>query len=192
MTARREQRLALLLRGINVGGRKLPMADLRALLTGLGHTDVKTILASGQAIVTSDRDPAEVAAELEERLAADAGLRTEVMVRTGAEMAEIVAASPYPGADGDGARHAVMFYRGTVTAKQLERLDPAKYAPDEFVARGREIYLRLPNGFADSKLSLDVLKLKNPATGRNWNTVRKLEALTAPGAGEEAQRRPIP
>lgn len=173
------QRLALLLRGINVGGRKLPMADLRALLTELGHTDVKTILASGQAVVTSDRAPDEVAAELEQRLAVDAGLRTEVMVRTGAEIAAIVAANPFPGADADGARHAVMFYREEVTAKHLERLDPAKYAPDEFVAHGREIYLHLPNGFADSKLGLDVLKLRIAATGRNWNTVRKLEALTA-------------
>jgi uncharacterized protein (DUF1697 family) len=171
--------MALLLRGINLGGRRLPMADLRALLTELGHKDVHTILASGQAVVTSNRTPADVAAELEERLLSDAGLRTDVMVRTGAEMTAIVEANPFPGADSDGGRHAVVFLREKATSLHLDRLDPRAYAPDEYVANGREIYLHLPNGFAESKLSIAVGKLpKLPATTRNWNTVKKLAALT--------------
>ena len=52
--------------------------------------DDPTILASGQAVVTSDRDPDEVAAELEKRLTDEVGLRTEVVVRTGAELRKIV------------------------------------------------------------------------------------------------------
>jgi uncharacterized protein (DUF1697 family) len=174
-------RYALLLRGINIGGKKLPMADLRALLTELGHTDVKTILASGQAVVTSDRDGLDIAAELEQRLETEADLTTQVMVRSGPELASIVAANPYPTADEDGARHAVVFLRDPVSTSGLAKLDPQVYAPDEFTVHGREIYLRLPNGFADSKLSIDVGKLpgKAPATTRNWNTVKKLEALTA-------------
>ena len=172
-------RVALLLRAINVGGRKLPMADLRALLEELGHTDVKTILASGQAVCTTDRPPAEVAQELEARLLADFGLRSEVFVRTGAELASIVAANPFPTADQDGARHAVVFYGSPLTPEQLAKLDPATYAPDERVAIGRDLYLRLPNGFADSKLAIAVGKVKGaPATARNWNTVKKLAALT--------------
>jgi uncharacterized protein (DUF1697 family) len=174
------QKLALLLRGINLGGRKLPMADLRALLTELGHTDVKTILASGQAVVGTHRDPDDVAAELERRLVADFRLRCDVLVRTGRELAAVIAANPFPSADADGAKHAVVFLRVAAEPRHLDRLDAAAYAPDEYVASGREIYLRLPNGFADSKLSLDVLKLpKLPATTRNWNTVRKLADLTA-------------
>ncbi|GLY33730.1 DUF1697 domain-containing protein [Kineosporia sp. NBRC 101731] len=174
-------RLALLLRGVNLGGsRKLAMADLRSLLTELGHTDVSTILASGQAVVTTSRDPLEVAAELEARLLDEAGLRTEVMVRTGPEMARIVAANPFPTADADGARHAVVFLRGAPGQEQLTKLGPAAYAPDECVAHGTELYLRLPNGFADSKLAIAVGKVKGvPATTRNWNTVKKLTALTA-------------
>jgi uncharacterized protein (DUF1697 family) len=172
-------RLALLLRGINIGGQKIPMADLRALLTELGHTDVKTILASGQAVVTSDRDPQEVAAELEKRLADEVGLKTEVMVRTGAELRKIVQANPYRTADEDGARHAVVFLRAKATAEHTERLAAVDSPPDEFHVSGREIYLRLPNGFADSKLGIAVGKLpRTPATTRNWNTVRKLVALT--------------
>ena len=173
-------RVALLLRGVNLGGaRKLAMADLRALLTELGHTEVRTLMASGQAVVTTDRDPAEVAQELERHLQQQQGLTTDVIARTGAELAAVVQANPYPTADGDGARHAVVFLREAASPQQLP--DPKVYAPDELVAHGTELYLRLPNGFADSKLSIAVGKVKGvPATTRNWNTVRKLAALTQP------------
>jgi uncharacterized protein (DUF1697 family) len=173
-------RVALLLRGVNLGGsRKLAMADLRELLATLGHTEVKTLMASGQAVVTTDRPPAEVAAELEVRLLEDAGLRTDVMVRTGPDLAAVLEANPFPTADEDGARHAVVFLREPLTKDQLAKLDPAADAPDQLTANGRELYLRLPNGFADSKLSIAVGKVKGaPATTRNWNTVKKLAALT--------------
>lgn len=172
-------RYALLLRGINVGGRKLPMADLRALLNELGHTDVKTLLASGQAVVTSDRKGGDIADELQKRLASEFSLRSEVMVRSGAELAKIVAANPYPHADDAGNRHAVVFLRDRPTAAQLQPLKAKDWSPDAFIVRGRDIYLHLPNGFAESELSLAVGKLKgNPSTMRNWNTVRKLADLT--------------
>lgn len=178
MTDRQTQRLALLLRGINIGGKRIPMAELRALLTGLGHTDVSTILASGQAVVTSGRDPGEVAAELEERLASEVGLKTEVMVRTGAELREIVRANPFPTADAEGSRHAVVFLRTAADARQFASVEQGDHAPDEFHVEGREIYLRVPGGFADSKLAMVLKPPKVPATTRNWNTVKKLEALT--------------
>ncbi len=58
---------------------------------------------------------------------------------------------------------------------------PAAQEPDELIAHGTELYLRLPNGFADSKLSIAVGKVKSaPVTTRNWNTVKKLGALTQP------------
>jgi uncharacterized protein (DUF1697 family) len=170
------QKIALLLRAVNVGGRKLPMADLRALLTELGHTEVKTILASGQAVCSTARPPEEVAEELEGRLLTDLGLRSEVLVRTGAELQDIVAANPFPTADEDGSRHAVVFLRSPLGQEQLPR---PVHPPDEMVAHGRELYLRLPQGFADSRLAVAVGKVKGvPATTRNWNTVRKLAALT--------------
>jgi len=181
-----QRRLVLLLRGVNLGGsRRLAMADLRDLLTGLGHTEVSTLLASGQAILTSDREPVEVAAQAQERLATELGLRTDVLVRTAAELADLVAANPFGTADDDGARHAVTFYRDPLTPAQLADLAPDRPArdrpdpqgPDEFRAHGRELYLRLPGGFADSRLAIAVGRVNgNPGTTRNWNTVRKLLA----------------
>lgn len=170
------RRIALLLRGVNLGGaRKLAMADLRALLTELGHTEVSTLLASGQAVLSTGRDPVEVAAQVQERLLSDLGLRTDVLVRTAAELSAVLAANPFATADADGARHAVVFYRQPLTAAQLAGLESAVRAPEELLAHGRELYLRLPDGFADSGLSIAVGKVRDaPGTTRNWNTVRKL------------------
>jgi uncharacterized protein (DUF1697 family) len=155
------------------------MADLRALLTELGHTQVKTILASGQAVVTSERAGDEIAAELEKRLQDEFGLRSEVMVRSGVHLAAIIEANPYPTADEDGARHAVVFLRQKASAAQLKPLQAQDWGSDEYAVHGTEIYLRLPEGFAQSKLSLAVGKIKGvPATTRNWNSVKKLAALT--------------
>jgi uncharacterized protein (DUF1697 family) len=171
---------AFLLRGINVGGRKLPMADLRRILTELGHVDVRTYLASGQGIATTDRDPGEVAKELEQRLADEAGLKTDVVMRSGAELAAVLAANPFPGADEAGNRHAVVFLSAPATAERTAKLTAGDWGEDRWVAHHREIYLHLPNGFADSKLGLAVLKLPDTlATARNWNTTRKLAELTA-------------
>lgn len=172
-------RQALLLRGINLGGRRLPMADLRRLLTELGFAEVSTYLASGQAVVTTERDPIEVAAEVEQRLVDELGLRTDVVIRGHEDLAAIVAANPFPTADDDAARHAVVFLRRPPAAGELKRLEAVDWSPDEYVVSGREIYLRLPKGFAESKLAIAVGKVKQPATTRNWNTVRKLLALTA-------------
>jgi uncharacterized protein (DUF1697 family) len=119
-----------------------------------------------------------VAAELEKHLADEVGLRTEVMVRTGAELRKVVQANPYDTADADGARHAVVFLRTAADAGRFAAVDSGDHAPDEFHVHGRDIYLRLPNGFATTRLVMLAKPPKVPATTRNWNTVRKLEALT--------------
>lgn len=173
-------RYAFLLRGVNVGGRKLPMADLKRILTELGHVDARTYLASGQGIATTHRDPGDVARELEQRLADEAGLKTDVVMRSAAEMTAILADNPFPGADEAGNRHAVVFLSDPANKTRVAKLEAGDWGLDEWIAHDRDIYLRLPNGFADSKLALAVLKLpKTLATTRNWNTVRKLAELTA-------------
>lgn len=75
---------ALLIRGINVGGRNtLAMADLRALLTDLGHRDVRTFLNSGNATFTSRRSArAAMTAEVEDGAARAVRARTPATIRT--------------------------------------------------------------------------------------------------------------
>ncbi|NJQ01035.1 DUF1697 domain-containing protein [Streptomyces zingiberis] len=175
---------AALLRGINVGGaRKVPMADLRAVLTGLGYGRVRTLLQSGNAVFTAPdhRDPGRLAAEVERALAEWFGFPVVVVVRTAGELRAVVAANPFPDAGAEPARHTVTFLSGRADPDRLDAVDPALYAPDEYRVAdgGRELYGRFPDGLGRSRLTplLDRRKLGVEATTRNWGTVTKLLAL---------------
>ncbi len=86
-----------LLRAVNVGGTKLPMADLRALLEGLGLTNVRTYLQSGNAVFDArDDEPARaLATAIEIRIERDLGPRVGVLVLPGEGMADVAAANPF-------------------------------------------------------------------------------------------------
>src|SRR5262245_43675502 len=87
-----------LLRGINVGGGgKVPMAELRELLTKLGYSDVKTYSQSGNIIFTPPHDDsAKLAAELHEAIKDAFGVNTFAVVLTMAELSKVISANPYP------------------------------------------------------------------------------------------------
>ncbi|MBF5040978.1 DUF1697 domain-containing protein [Aggregicoccus sp. 17bor-14] len=175
-------RYVALLRGINVGGhKKVPMAQLRALLEAQGFEDVVTLLQSGNAVFGSKKKlpPARLERQLEEALEAALGFEVEVLVRTRDELAAAIAANPLPGADEDPSRFAVTFLSAAPEPKRLAALDPAAYAPDEFRVVGRELYARFPQGMGRSKLAavLSSTRLGVTATARNWGTVTKLLAL---------------
>jgi uncharacterized protein (DUF1697 family) len=185
-------RYAALLRGVNVGGKKLAMADLRALLTGLGHEDVSTLLQSGNAVFTaSASDPAHLAAQIETALVADLGLVSKVLLRNHSELAAVVDGNPFPTADEDPAKHLVQFLFTPLTPADravIEEFDAAPFAPEEYRVGEGVIYFRFPNGIgrnvmdaAFSKhLTAGFAKPVRPVmTGRNWNTVRKIRDLTA-------------
>ena len=184
-------RYAALLRGVNVGGKKLAMADLRNVLTGLGHGDVSTLLQSGNAVFTAPAsDPAKLAARIEAALAADLGLATKVLVRNHSELVQVVEENPFPTAEEEPAKHLVQFLFEPLDARArraIEEFDATAFAPEDFRVGPGVIYFRFPNGIgrnvmdaAFSKhLTANFAKTVRPVmTGRNWNTVRKLRDLT--------------
>ncbi|MFF7243421.1 DUF1697 domain-containing protein [Embleya sp. NPDC008237] len=167
-----------LLRGINVGGhRRVPMADLRRVLTELGYTEVKTLLQSGNAVFEAAEQPtADLVAAIEAGLAGEFGFAVDVMVRSGAEMRAVVAANPLEVSD--PAKCAVAFLSPAADPTELGRVDPAGYAPDELRLGDRELYMYFPDGLGKARLSpILARKLGNTATVRNWNTVTKLLAM---------------
>lgn len=174
-------RYIALLRGINVGGnKKVPMAQLRELMEGLGYTDVATLLQSGNAVFTSkEKNPARVATQLEAAIAREFGFEVAVVIRTRDELAAVIQANPLPGAEEAPSRFLVTFLSGAPDPKRFEQLDPAAYLPDEFRLVGREIYARFPNGVGTSKLAtvLGGTRLGVTPTARNWSTVTKLLEL---------------
>ncbi len=169
-----------LLRGINVGGKAVvPMAELRDLLSSLGHDDVVTYIQSGNAVFDSPRAAAEVAAELEAGIEQAFGVRTPVLLRTSAELAGVVAANPFLEPDADLAKLYVVFLESEPAPSAVAALDPDRSPPDELAVLGREVYLRLPNGAGRTRLTLDWLErqLGTRGTARNWRTVTKLVEL---------------
>lgn len=162
-----------LLRAVNVGGTgKLPMTELTAMCAAAGFTQVKTYIASGNVVFHSALDEAAVKASLEAKLHAYAGKPVGVMIRTAAEMAEVLAANPF--ADEPPNRTVAIF----LDAPPPEMLHlTITHQRDERVEAGlREIYVTYPGGMADSKLRI---KEADGGTARNMNTVAKLAAMAA-------------
>jgi uncharacterized protein (DUF1697 family) len=183
------KRYAALLRGINVGGKvkakQVPMARLRPLIEGLGHSGVQTYLQSGNAAFTSAvRDEDELARELEAAIAAEFGFDVDVLVRDHAYLTAVRDACPYPAAELEGRQLHVTYYSGPLDAERFAAVDAAAYAPEDYRLGDRALYLYTPAGLGTSKLgarlSSSALNRGLIATSRNWNTVRKLVELTAP------------
>ena len=114
--------LIALIRGINVGpSKRVAMADLRDLLAGLGYTDVRTHLQSGNAVFSTGSRAVTVAADIEEALAEKVGVRASVVVRTGRQLTAAMAADPLSDIADNGSRHFLGFLSG--------KPDPARWRP---------------------------------------------------------------
>ena len=169
-----------MLRGVNLGGRKLLSTDLKAITESLGYKRVETLLASGNVVFDSGETGPEIERKLEAAFEAH-GLKTDVMIRDLGELEAVIAANPYPEAALDHPSHMlVSFHRVSFPADALARLEPG---PEHLHAIGRELYVdyRSQQGMRDSKLLQTMNKAKFPkvATARNWNTVNKLAAMLA-------------
>ena len=165
-----------LLRAVNVGGTgKLPMADLRALCEDAGFTRVRTYIASGNVLVDSPASAQKVKATLEAALQTYAGKPVGVVVRTGAQMRQVLADNPF--ADAAPNRTLAIFLDGPPAADALATV---RHHTDEEIALGKhEIYVHYGDGMASSKLVIPAAKA---GTARNLNTVAKLAEMAGEGA----------
>jgi uncharacterized protein (DUF1697 family) len=174
-----------LLRGINVGGHKqVAMADLRDLLAELGFVDVRTLLQSGNLVF---RGGARAGAQLERLLETEGeerlGVHTDFFVRTAEEWERIVAHNPFrKEAERDPGHLAVMFFKDAPDVTAVKALQAAITGPEVVRAEGSHAYITYPNGVGRSRLTNTLIekKLGTRCTGRNWNTVLKIAALTTP------------
>jgi uncharacterized protein (DUF1697 family) len=168
-----------LLRGINLGrARQVDMPRLRDVLTDRGHTHVRTHLRSGNVLLDSPLPEAELAADLAEVIEEEFGFAIPVVVRTGVEIAAVVTGDPFATVATDPARYLVTFMAEPPDPARVDAL-PAAEGGGEYLVRGRELYLWLPDGIQGSPLASwkwDTL-LGRPGTSRNWNTVTTLAGL---------------
>jgi uncharacterized protein (DUF1697 family) len=174
-------RYVVLLRGINVGkAKRLAMADLRALLGDLGYTDVRTVLNSGNAVLTGeDAPPAEHAARIQAAIADRLGMPVHTVVLTGDELRTIVDGHPFADVADNGSRMMAYVYLSPVDPALVEGREVIPQDPDHARLGTRAAYQWCPDGlmaapdvgsYLTQQLGIDV-------TARNWNTITKLADL---------------
>jgi uncharacterized protein (DUF1697 family) len=160
-----------LLRGVNVGGVTIKMAELAELVREVGYTDVKTVLASGNVLFTTPDAASTAKTTLESALRERFGYEAWVHVLTVDAIRKIVAAYPYPrSAD----RHAYVVFamkpevRDEVLAVEL---DPAV---EQAQAGDGVIYWSVPKG---STLDSAMGTAQSKARYKPWLTTRNLNTL---------------
>jgi uncharacterized protein (DUF1697 family) len=166
-----------LLRGINVGKRTLPMPALAQLFLDAGCTAARTYIQSGNVVFRSAPSDLEGLGEhIADAIEKDYGFRSPVVIRSAEALAEVAENNPFLAEGADEKTVHVVFLADLPTAAQVKTLEPDRSPPDRFVVRGADVYLHLPNGVADSKLTNAWFdsRLKTVSTGRNWRTVLKL------------------
>jgi uncharacterized protein (DUF1697 family) len=171
-----------LLRGVNVGGAKrVPMAQLRALLADLGYTEVSTLLNSGNAVFSAAKGtPASHAARIAAAIRARLKLEVPVIVRSAREFSALVAENPIPAREPEHSRFLVTFVQDTQELSDWASIAPQVVAPERFAVGRRAAYLLCANGILESRAwALLLKKAGGSTTTRNWATVLKLEALAS-------------
>lgn len=163
------------LRAVNVGKRKMKMAELKALCEELGLADVKTILASGNVRFEAPRNPkARLEAAIEKRW----GFVSEAVMRSGEEIEAMLASQPFAKYPDDGPfhRYVMMFDKPLPGGSSYAGVDG-----DYDVVRvdEKDIYLvgyRQPDGRHGPGLDKFDRQLEKGAiaTMRNWNTIPKV------------------
>jgi len=179
-----------MLRGVNVGGHnKIKMEALRALYESLKLRDSQTYVQSGNVIFRSDeRDIARLTKRIEEGIERKFGFRPDVILRTAAEMRDVVERNPFAKRRGIEPGKLLVSFLGSDPGEEArEKVRQMKCDPEEMRIEGREIYIYFPNGMGRSKLPWAGLgkMLKTPATGRNWNSVTKMMEMAEKLEGSE-------
>jgi len=174
-------RFLALLRGINVGGnKKVPMAELRALAEGLGHSEVATYIQSGNLVFTASGTAAKHETALERALAKHFGFPVETLVRDAKAWSTLIAANPLAKlAEKDPAHILVGLAKAPLRKEVLAELRERARGSERVELAGGALWLHYADGVARSKLTPAVLDRAagSTVTARNWRTVQELARM---------------
>jgi uncharacterized protein (DUF1697 family) len=173
--------VAVLLRAVNLAGRRLVMADFKAALESLGYPGAQTVVATGNAVIAAKAADAALETTLQAGLARELGQAPDVFVRDGAQLAAIMRANPFQAMAQDNPSHmVVMFLKGDPDPAAVEALRGKIKGPEEVAVGPGCLYATYPEDIGHSKLTGAMMEraLKLSGTTRNWNTVVKLARMT--------------
>ncbi|HET9850035.1 MAG TPA: DUF1697 domain-containing protein [Candidatus Saccharimonadales bacterium] len=164
---------AALLRGVNVGGRIIKMAELKDCLAQIGLSDVRTVLQSGNVVFKSDLPASRLKADIEAKLADAFNYPAKAWVKPASEISQIVDSSPFSQAGKDYHQYVIFFEDGL----EKDFASEAGSLPEPVQAGQGVVYWQVLKG---QTLKSPVAKLlakakyKSANTNRNINTLLKL------------------
>ena len=170
-----------LLRGINVGGhRKMPMAELRDLLTKIGFSNVKTYIQSGNVIFkVAETNVNEMENSIQKSIADHFGFDVSVMVRTRQQLQKIFDDCPFSEDKKINSYFAILSH--SPDKELVQKAYEKTCENEEYEITNDCLYFYSNKGYGNAKFSLNYFekKLNVNATARNYKTMLKLLSLSA-------------
>ncbi|EGD54904.1 DUF1697 domain-containing protein [Gordonia neofelifaecis] len=166
----------VLIRAVNVGGAKLPMARLREIAAELGAADVSTYIASGNLLCTPPDDPDAFDRALEQAISDEFGYFREVISRTPAELSQALTDYPF----GEAPSGHIYFLTGEPSAEAASDFCSRDFGNGERLqVIGRDLHIDYPAGAGTTKITAAGIAkgLGVTGTGRNLRTTAKLIEL---------------
>jgi len=174
------RRYLAFLRGMNVGGHRVSMDDLRRQFDAMGFTQVETFIASGNVIFDADgrTAPASLERTIEARLQEALGYPVATFLRTPAELTDIVDRVPFHASELAVPGHTVHvgFLRASPGDALISRLAESATRMDAFGTGTREMYWLCRGKTTESLVKWPIIEkaMALEITMRNLTTVRKL------------------
>ncbi|MBC7927426.1 MAG: DUF1697 domain-containing protein [Bryobacteraceae bacterium] len=170
-----------LIRGINVGrAKRVAMADLRQLFSGLGYRHATTLLNSGNVVFVDDTGETtqQISAKLESAFASRIGFSARIIVLTAVELRSVVEADPLSHVATEPSRYLVAFLDSSDWSAPVKQLAGQDWTPEILATGPRAVYAWCPNGISGGRLAEELNRtLKDSSTARNWASVTKLLKL---------------
>ena len=175
MVNRMKHTYIILFRGINVGGKNLlPMKELVEVLTDHNYQNIKTYIQSGNLVLQSQGKPENIASIVLDRF----GFEPEVLVLEKPKFLAAVADNPFSSPHG---KDIHFFFCKDMPEPDSAKLEKYKSESEEYHIEGKVFYLFAPDGIGRSKLAANIEScLGVAATGRNLNTIHKLQEMLFP------------
>jgi uncharacterized protein (DUF1697 family) len=167
-----------MLRGVNLGKRRMKMEALRALYESLGLRDVQTLVQSGNVVFRSEqKNLAALTKKIETAIEREFGFYSDVVLRSAAELRDTIERNPLAKwASSEPNKFLVWFLVSDPGEEIRKQVRAVKTEPEELRIDGREVYIYFANGMARPKMKWTAIEkiLAVRGSGRNWNTVTKL------------------
>lgn len=164
-------------------GRRLVMADLRAMAESLDLEAPRTLVSTGNLVFEAK---GATVAQLEQRLEAAFeplfGRHVDIIVRSAADWRQLVAGNPFPKESAaDASRVMVRVMRKPVADDVAAALEPYLANGERLKLVAGDLWVHFPHEPSQSKLlgALTPKRLGGAGTSRNWNTIRRLGEMLA-------------